>query len=137
MRIERILLPQIPAAWELVREKAMKLLQKDWSYWSEEDAINLLLTGAWQFWLIETPFKIGFCVTEIFSYPRRKGIRLVMGEGEGLLGITDEVLRVIENYGREHGAEFVEIQGRYGWSKTLLDSGFVRRAVVMEKRIEA
>lgn len=67
---------------------------------------------------------VGALVTEIETYPNRTMLNLIFCAGDDLEDWHEEMLDILEKYGRDNGCDGMELIGRYGWKKFLQKHGW-------------
>lgn len=87
---------------------------------------DALKRGDMQLWTVGD----AYCTTEIANYPALKVLCITHLGGRGMERWIHEIAH-IEDWGRSHGCERVEITGRPGWALAL--PGYAKAGYITEK----
>lgn len=96
-------------------------------FMSSSDVKEVILWGAARLFVATKPGGIaGFAVMEVVQYPSRKVANVLAAGGEhGFLSVAvNDLLPVLQAWGREQDADAFAITGRPGWVRALRSKGF-------------
>ncbi len=77
----------------------------------------------------------GVILTQFLRYPRYITLFVYMTGGQNLKEWGSEAHDIIEKFGRDNGASFVEFWGRPGWEKMARQNGYDEKFIRMRKRL--
>jgi len=89
----------------------------------EDDVHQLLKEGTLLLWIItdENGEIVTAMTLAIQKYPRVTSLRIVTCGGERMKEWLDDFLEKVEDFAKECGCSYIDIDGRSGWSKILKD----------------
>ncbi len=76
---------------------------------------------------------IGVVTTSITVYPRKKYLTGIFAAGERSIEWVDELMRILDIFGKENKCDGFEIIGRAGWEKRLKHLGMKKLFTTLQK----
>lgn len=106
-----------------------------------DDILKFLFTQHMQLWLVHDPEirdMIGYVITELKQYPRRKMLVLqyCAGETQHMHYVESEMYAKLEAFAKAEGCDGIEFFGRPGWTRSAKQRGYSVQTVVYEKFFE-
>lgn len=131
-----------PAVLDIVVKDAermlMPALERSNGRFDFKSVLAMIETGHNQLWFaFDTENNpVGALVTVIEQYPLRKMLNLLFCGGTDLEDWHEEMLDILEAYGRKHGCDGMELVGRYGWKPFLEKFGWEASYLVCQRTFE-
>jgi hypothetical protein len=111
---------ELIANWPIVGELLERALPVTMNRFLAVDVLALTIAGAAQGWLIrEGETILAVMITRVEQYPRSRGLNVFALSGPRLNDYFEQAKDVIADYARRMGCQFLECQGRQGWSRVL------------------
>lgn len=108
--------------------------------WLAEDMVIACIEKRMQLWIAfdeETKFIKGVTITQMNSYPRKSSITICFTGGADLESWYTPLLTMIEEYAKKINVDIIEVAGRAGWKKFLVErSGFKDVIRLYAKNVE-
>jgi hypothetical protein len=132
----RLTARQCAEMWKHLEPHMQKIAEASDGRMTLESILKGLIEADNQCWVVlRDNNPVGFCLTEIIIYPSgRKSLNTCGASGEDPATWIDQI-EAVEAYGREIGADRVEIVGRPGWERLLRHRGYRRWHSVLELTI--
>lgn len=93
----------------------------DWTY---TDLITALLTEHCKLWVVSDKKVLAAAVTQIYTYPTKKEVRVHLLGGVDSAGWGKEWSESLERYAKAEGAKSIDLLGRKGWERALKPWGY-------------
>lgn len=122
--------------WPDVENKVKDALKNDGGRMTTSDIKRFIEQEIMQLWAVHDGEILATMVTQIVVYPRLKALRVLTLSGEGMDEWLDIVLDTLQGYGKEKGANVIEMIGREGWGKRLKKEGWETKQIVMTRSIK-
>lgn len=124
---------------DMIWPQVLPLLEESRSWWQDyytlEDVLSECKTGSMQMWVgVENRKIFAIGLTCIVDYPQCRKLQCMFLAGKGAKTILP-CIKEIEQWAALHGAIESEIIGRDAWIKLAAPFGYVKKSVVMVKRI--
>lgn len=137
--IHKIQTHLIPELWPLVEEHAVKAMRHH-PFMDAADLLLTLLAGQAQLFIVTQDRELlGFAVTEVLNFPRRKVANVLAAGGRrGFLSVLPtSLLEQLEKWAIEQGADTFAVMGRPGWLKYAKqhDGAYSQVVFVSQKRL--
>ncbi len=129
VEIIRILPDDVELAWQPAKEFLRRAFDTTKKL-DNDDAMALCSSGEADLWIGVDPYSsepcvMGAAITTIEDYTNGyKVVTLLAMGGDDFHSWDIALLRSVEEYGRLHGCDAIEIQGRKGWGRWFRDEGF-------------
>jgi len=88
-------------------------------FYTIDDILSEIEAGEAVLW----PGKRSAVVTQFWDFPRTRGLNFWLAGGD-LTELTEEMLPVMEAWGREQGCTVFFLAGRLGWNKSMKAKGY-------------
>lgn len=118
---------------ERVTPVLQRALERDGAY-EVGDVFIEMIQGFFQVWVINDYQAVA--VTRIQVFPRFKSLQICWCAGDGMKEWLDDLLEVLETYGREMGCSEVEAYGRRGWVRAVAHRDYEETMTVVRKRLD-
>jgi hypothetical protein len=128
---------------DVVEEDARRLLGPSIDRSDGRHSVDTVMVatkaGYYSLWLAfdEENTPVAALITSIEEYPLRTFLNLLFCSGEDLEEWHGDMLKVLEQYGLDHGCDGMELVGRPGWKAFLKDHGWNATYLVCERSIGA
>ena len=120
------------SAWEWVEPLIKRASTYTDSGFSTEDILTQIQLREMQLWIDPTR---AACVTQIHNYPQHRTLLVCYLSGDELHEWFDELMGLLEDWGRQMGCKYVEEYGRKGWEKIGKKRGYEPVYLVMRKTL--
>jgi hypothetical protein len=117
--------------WECVRDHIDRAITQVDTGFCLDDVLEKLRESDMQLWVVNQ-FDAAV-VTQIQVYPQHKVLLFVAVGGSNMAEWLDEMLDVIEEWGRQMGCRYAEAFGRAGWERAVKHRDFHKVYTVVRK----
>jgi hypothetical protein len=129
----------VEGKWEEISLHLVSPVQQSGGRFTLEDVFHNIATGNYHLWVAidETiPEVVAVCVTGFTPYPQKRMLTCHFLGGGRMDEWVEEMDQVLEKWGRQHGAEGIELTGRKGWGRALEPLGWQTTFFITEKSYE-
>ena len=77
----------------------------------------------------------GVAITRILTHKQYKEMVIVCTTSEGWFDHGPEILKILEEFGREQGCKYASVYGRKGWARALKPFGFKEPYTTLMKEL--
>lgn len=133
MQISIVPVNYIESIWPQIEEYIKGAADYSYGRFTVEDIKEGVLTKPQQLWIAFDDKKIyGAVVTEIYVYPQTVALTMHFTGGIELKKWKNEMLQMLQRFGKDHGCKIIESYGRPGWEKIFKNDGFKKRFMFYE-----
>lgn len=118
--------------WPLAAPLVAQAIERT-PYWTLDDVRRTIASGSRQLWVL-VPGIEAVLVTEIMLYSTGRRLQLFACAGELPADWTEHLGRV-EAWARKNDCRGIDLNGRRGWARKLLQCGYVPTHAVMSKEL--
>lgn len=137
MQISIVPAEYVASVWPDIEQYMQGAAEYTYGRFTVEDIKEGLLSKPHQLWIAFDDRKIyGAVVTEISEYPQLKALVMHFTGGIKLNEWKNEMLQMLQRFGKDCGCTIIESYGRPGWEKVFKDDGFKSRFVFYELPVE-
>jgi len=124
---------EIDNVWDDVKELIAKTND---DVLNEKDVLEYLKTGYYLLWIVTEPSSdviVAALTLEYARYPRHKMCRVVTIAGKKMFEWLDEGLKVLEDWAKARGCDYMDFYGRKGWKKVLKE--YKEDCILLRKKL--
>lgn len=123
----------IDAIWSKVEDYLKGAADYTFGRYTIDDIYDGLLTKPQHLWIaFENEEVYGAVVTEVFKYPQLKALVMHFTGGIDLPKWKDPMLKLLQQYARDHRCDIIESYGRRGWGNVFKNDGYKERFTFYE-----
>jgi hypothetical protein len=126
---------QVDAIWPKIEHLVVNSASRTRGKYAVADIMAAILAGHAQLWVWDSPTALAVLITEIAVYPQNRVCIISTGVGDNADEWWDRSLARIEDFARFAGCTDMLIQCRPGWVRRLLEAGYSKTHIEMEKRL--
>ena len=133
--IEGIKGENVEVWWSLVQEYLITALEHGLGEYSIGDIKESCKSKDMQLWVKMDREVQGAFVTKIAKYPQKNLLCVILLGGDKFQEWRDEADALLNAFGKEHNCEYIELFGRKGWKKMLVDIDYNEITRLFDKEI--
>ena len=137
MRIRMLGGDELARKWYLIVEKVERSLVHGTGDVSSYDIFIECQQFICQCWIREDEWGTihGVAITRILTFKQYKEMVIVCTTSEGWFDHGPEILKILEEFGREQGCKYASVYGRKGWARALKPFGFKEPYTTLMKEL--
>lgn len=137
MQVSLVPTEHVNTVWPDIEEYMKGAADYSYGRFTVDDIKEGLLTKPQQLWIAFDDRKIyGAVVTEIYAYPQSVALTMHFTGGVQLDKWKDQMLALLQRFGKDHNCTMIESYGRPGWEKIFKNDGFKTRFIFYELPVE-
>ena len=133
MQVSVVLPEHIEAVWPQIKEYLHGAAEYTFGRYTVDDIKKGLYDKPQHLWIAFEDTKIfGAVVTEVFDYPQLKALVMHFTGGIDLPKWKDQMLKLLQQYAKDHQCDIIESYGRRGWGNVFKNDGYKERFTFYE-----
>ena len=127
---------EITKIWKKIEPLVDKVIPYTYGRMLTVDVLHSLIINHYHLWIIykEKDEIEAIAITEFMKYPRKTVLLINFISGDNLDDWVKELDKVLVNFSKKSGCDFLEACGRSGWERKVKHIGWQKRFTIVEKQ---